>query len=210
MHRTSASYKIHGEDIQFLTVALSATQNLFAEQSSVVFMSTSVQWAPDVPRLATGADPFLTGWFFGDPERQKNGLLRFTGTDTSQGMLSISSGKPGRIIALDLESGKTPIICRSGALLAMSGDMRVRADKTNEKTAANPIWLQKINGAGLCFLRARGRMMRIPVNNQTIRIHPNALVAYESTLNLEFIDVASKDDFLSISGEGKVWLQSSW
>ena len=81
---------------------------------------------------------------------------------------------------------------------------------TNEKTAVNPIWLQKINGAGICFLRARGRMMRIPVNNQTIRIHPNALVAYESTLNLEFIDVSSKDDFLSISGEGKVWLQSSW
>lgn len=77
--------------------------------------------------------------------------------------------------------------------------------------------LDKISGDSLVFLQAEGQVIQKELENDAIRINLFSLIAFESSLHIDFQDIKKvqsmryEDEtlFVHLSGTGKFWIQTA-
>lgn len=220
----SITYKIHGDDLQFVSIGLTRGHTVIAEAGSLMFMSASVYLDT---HLSDGSDP--NAGFFGNlwnaGKRALSGesffLTHYTGQGDVEGQVAFSGPYPGKIIPLNLAGFSSPILCQRGAFLAAAYGTKIDLAFTRNLGAGflggEGFILQRLSGDGMAFVHSCGKIVEIPLKNQTIRVNPGCIVAFEESINYDIVAAGNiktmlfgaKSIFLAtLSGTGHVWLQS--
>lgn len=218
------TYKIHGDDLQFVEIALTQGQTVVAEAGSMMFMSESIMLDT---QLSDGSDPndSLLGKLWNAGKRAVIGesffLTHYTGIGPLPGQVAFSGPYPGKIVAIDLNSCTTPVLCQRGAFLAAAYGTKIDLAFTRNLGAGflggEGFILQRLVGDGMAFIHSCGKTVEIHLKNQTLRVNPGCIVGFEESINYD-IQVAgnlktmifgTKSIFLAtMKGTGRVWLQS--
>lgn len=217
------SYKIHGEDLQFVSVGLTQGQTVIAEAGSVMFMSDSVRMET---RLTDGSDPNVGFWgsLWNAGKRALAGeslvLTHFSGTSAVAGQVAFAGPYPGKIVPLRLSAYGSPILCQRGAFLAAAFGTGIELAFTRSLGSGllggEGFVLQRLVGDGMAFVHACGKIVEISLRQQSLRVSPGCIVAFEESIGygIEMVDSFSnmfgaKSIFWAkLTGTGHVWLQS--
>ena len=218
------SYKVHGEDLQFVSIGLTQGQTVVAEAGTMMFMSESIRMDT---KMSDGSDPNAGFWgnLWNAGKRVLSGesffLTHFTGTGAVSGQVAFSGPYPGKIIPLPLAKYRTPILCQRGAFLAAAYGTKIDLAFTKNLSSGflggEGFILQRLTGDGMAFVHACGKIVEIPLNNQGLRINPGCIVAFEESIHFDIEAVggffnslfgAKSFFWAKLFGTGHVWLQS--
>ena len=220
----SLTYKVYGEDLQFVSIGLARGQTVVAEAGSLMFMSSDVRMETGISD-GSDAESGIFGKIWNAGKRALSGesffLIHLTGTGASVGQAALSGPYLGKIIPVNLASFSSPILCQRGAFLAAAYGTKIDIAFTQNFTAGlfggEGFILQRLEGDGMAFVHACGRIAEIPLNDQSIRVTPGCIVAFEESIHYEIESTGSFANalfgakslfFAKLSGPGRVWLQS--
>lgn len=220
----SVTYKVYGNDLQFVSIGLAAGQTVVAEAGSLMYMTEDIRMETGISD-GSDADSGFFGKLWNAGKRALAGesffLLHLTGTDAAPGQAALAGPYLGKIIPLDLAGFSAPILCQRGAFLAAAYGTKIDLAFTEHFTAGlfggENFILQRLSGDGMAFIHACGKVAELQLNNQSLRIMPGCIVAFEESISYEIESTGSfanalfgaRTIFLAkLSGTGRVWLQS--
>ena len=143
-------YKIVGDDMQAVVVALDHGERVQAEAGAMMFMESGIDM-----------DTEMQGGVFGGIKRMIGGeslfLVSFTNTSARKRRIAFAAPYPGKILALDLaETGD--MICQRDAYLASAYGTKIDMAFTRRLGAGffggEGFILQRLSGDGLAFIHA--------------------------------------------------------
>lgn len=225
MNSHQIDYRIIGESIQVVEVALDPQETVIAEAGAMVYMEEGITFST---KMGDGSDAnqSLLGKLFSAGTRMLTGeslfMTHFTHQGTGRAKVGFSAPYPGTVIPLDLSQMKgNQVIVQKDAFLcaALGTKISITFNKRigSGLVGGEGFILQKLQGDGLAFIHSGGTLIEKELNNETLRIDTGCVVAYEPTLDfdvqrsggLRSMLFGGEGIFLStLSGTGKVWLQS--
>ena len=217
-------YKIHGDDMQVVSIELDPNETVIAEAGSMNWMDSGISFEA---KMGDGTEPDsgVMGKLFSVGKRVLTGesifLTHFTNIESGKKEVAFAAPYPGSIIAVDLKDVNGEILCQKDAFLCAAMGTNV-AIAFNKRIGAGffggeGFILQKLSGNGLAFLHAGGTVVKKELNNQTLLIDTGCIVAFSTGLdysieragNLKSMIFGGEGLFLAtIKGTGTVYLQS--
>jgi len=224
MNSHEIDYKIHGDDMQIVSIELDPQETIIAEAGSMNWMDKDIKFEA---KMGDGSQPDkgIFGKLLDIGKRVLTGesifLTHFTNVGLGKKEVSFAAPYPGSIIPLDLTSVNGEILCQKDAFLCAAKGTEVTI-AFNKKLGAGffggeGFILQKLRGDGLAFLHAGGTVIEKELNNETLLIDTGCIVAFTKGLNysieragnLKSMFFGGEGLFLAtIQGTGKVYLQS--
>ncbi|MBC99915.1 MAG: TIGR00266 family protein [Crocinitomicaceae bacterium] len=217
-------YKIHGDDMQVVSIELDPNETVIAEAGSMNWMDRGISFET---KMGDGTEPDsgIMGKLFSVGKRVLTGesifLTHFTNIESSKKEVAFAAPYPGSIIAVNLKDLKGEILCQKDAFLcaAMGTNVSIAFNKRIGAGffGGEGFILQKLTGNGLAFLHAGGTVVKKELNNQTLLIDTGCIVAFTSGLdysieragNLKSMIFGGEGLFLAtVKGTGTVYLQS--
>ena len=217
-------YKIHGDDMQVVSIELDPNETVIAEAGSMNWMDSGISFEA---KMGDGTEPDsgIMGKLFSVGKRVLTGesifLTHFTNIESGKKEVAFAAPYPGSIIALDLKDVNGEILCQKDAFLcaAMGTNVSIAFNKRIGAGffGGEGFILQKLKGNGLAFLHAGGTVVKKELNNQTLLIDTGCIVAFSTGLdysieragNLKSMIFGGEGLFLAtIKGTGTVYLQS--
>lgn len=210
--------------MQFVSVGLAAGQTLVAEAGTLMYMTSDIRLDTGISDGSDAGSGFFEKlWNAG--KRALAGesffLMHLTGTSSTPGQAALAGPYPGKIVPLDLATFSAPILCQRGAFLAAAYGTSIDVAFTEHFTSGlfggENFILQRLTGDGMAFIHACGKIAEIQLNDQSLRIMPGCIAAFEESISYEIESSGSfanalfgaKTLFLAkLSGTGRVWLQS--
>ena len=217
-------YKIHGDDMQVVSIELDPNETVIAEAGSMNWMDSGISFEA---KMGDGTEPDsgIMGKLFSVGKRVLTGesifLTHFTNIESGKKEVAFAAPYPGSIIALDLKDVNGEILCQKDAFLcaAMGTNVSIAFNKRIGAGffGGEGFILQKLKGNGLAFLHAGGTVVKKELNNQTLLIDTGCIVAFSTGLdysieragNLKSMIFGGEGLFLAtVKGTGTVYLQS--
>ena len=208
-------YKIFGDDIQVVEVALDSGEGVRAEAGAMLYMESGIE-------MQTGTG----GGVFGGFKRMLTGesffITTFLYNGSGRGHVAFGAPYPGKIIPLDLEKlGGSFLVQKDGFLCAARG---IDIDIAFTKRIGAGIFggegfiLQRLTGQGLAFVHAGGTILKRELKaGERLRVDTGCLVAFEPTVDYDVQMIGGFKNALfggegmfvaTITGPGTVYLQS--
>ena len=217
-------YKIHGDDMQVVSIELDPNETVIAEAGSMNWRDSGISFEA---KMGDGTEPDsgIMGKLFSVGKRVLTGesifLTHFTNIESGKKEVAFAAPYPGSIIAVDLKDVNGEILCQKDAFLCAAIGINVSI-AFNKRIGAGffggeGFILQKLTGNGLAFLHAGGTVVKKELNNQTLLIDTGCIVAFSTGLdysieragNLKSMIFGGEGLFLAtIKGTGTVYLQS--
>lgn len=207
-------YKIVGDDMQAVIIALDPNEIVQAEAGAMMFMEDGIEMKTE-----------MQGGLFGGIKRMIGGeslfIVTFANNGASRGNVSFAAPYPGKIIALNLaETG--PMLCQRDAFLASAYGINIEVAFTKRLGAGffggEGFILQKLTGDGWAFVHAGGTVMSKDLAaGETLRVDTGCLVALQSSVDYDITMVSGVKTALFggeglfyavLRGPGKVYLQT--
>ena len=207
-------YKIVGDDMQAVVVALDHGERVQAEAGAMMFMESGIDM-----------DTEMQGGVFGGIKRMIGGeslfLVSFTNTSARKRRIAFAAPYPGKILALDLaETGD--MICQRDAYLASAYGTKIDMAFTRRLGAGffggEGFILQRLSGDGLAFIHAGGTIISHTLEGgETLRVDTGCLVGMEASVTYDITLVKGVKTMLFggeglfhavLTGPGKVYLQT--
>ena len=224
MRAHEIDYKIHGDDMQIVSIILDPQETVIAEAGSMNWMDVGIRFEA---KMGDGSQPDqgIFGKLLDVGKRVLTGesifLTHFTNEGQGRKEVSLAAPYPGSIIPLDLSTVQGKILCQKDAFLCAAKGTEVSI-AFNKRLGAGffggeGFILQKLQGDGLVFLHAGGTIVEKELNNETLLIDTGCIVAFSEGLsydieragNLKSMFFGGEGLFLAkIQGTGKVYLQS--
>ena len=217
-------YKIHGDDMQVVSIELDPNETVIAEAGSMNWMDRGISFEA---KMGDGTEPDsgIMGKLFSVGKRVLTGesifLTHFTNIESGKKEVAFAAPYPGSIIAVNLKDLNGEILCQKDAFLcaAMGTNVSIAFNKRIGAGffGGEGFILQKLTGNGLAFLHAGGTVVKKELNNQTLLIDTGCIVAFTSGLdysieragNLKSMIFGGEGLFLAtVKGTGTVYLQS--
>ena len=217
-------YKIHGDDMQVLSIELDPNETVIAEAGSMNWMDRGISFEA---KMGDGTEPDsgIMGKLFSVGKRVLTGesifLTHFTNIESGKKEVAFAAPYPGSIIAVNLKDVNGEILCQKDAFLcaAMGTNVSIAFNKRIGVGffGGEGFILQKLTGNGLAFLHAGGTVIKKELNNQTLLIDTGCIVAFSTGLdysieragNLKSMIFGGEGLFLAtVKGTGTVYLQS--
>ncbi len=220
-------YEILGGEMQFVEVVLDPGEACIAEAGAFFYMDPGIQMETIFgdgsaaagsggfmgkllqagKRVLTGESLFMTVFSNGGGGRQK---------------VAFAAPYPGKIVPLDLGQLGGTMLCQKDAFLCAAKGISVGIAFQKRLGAGlfggEGFILQKLEGTGLAFVHACGTILeRELAAGETLRVDTGCLVAFEPRVSYDIQMVTGVKTFLfggeglffaSVTGPGKVWLQS--
>ncbi len=189
-----------------LEMTLDPSESVVAESGAMVWMSDSIQ-------LSTSA----RGGVFKSLRRSFLGGESFFQTvyeaQDVPGLVGLSPGQPGDIIAVDLSQGD--VLMEDSAYLASEQGVDIDSEFGGIQGLFNEgLFILKASGSGLLFLTGYGDVEEVEVDGSYI-VDNGYAVAWEPTLRYEITRGRSIRSFLfsdqlllRFRGHGRLWVQS--
>jgi uncharacterized protein (TIGR00266 family) len=217
-------YKIHGDDMQVVSIELDPNETVIAEAGSMNWMDSGISFEA---KMGDGTEPDsgIMGKLFSVGKRVLTGesifLTHFTNIESGKKEVAFAAPYPGSIIAVDLNELNGQILCQKDAFLCAAMGTKVSI-AFNKRLGAGffggeGFILQKLTGNGLAFLHAGGTVVKKELNNETLLIDTGCIVAFSTGLdysieragNLKSMIFGGEGLFLAtVKGTGTVYLQS--
>lgn len=217
-------YKIHGNDMQVVSIELDPNETVIAEAGSMNWMDSGISFEA---KMGDGTEPDsgIMGKLFSVGKRVLTGesifLTHFTNVESGKKEVAFAAPYPGSIIAVDLKDINGEILCQKDAFLcaAMGTNVSIAFNKRIGAGffGGEGFILQKLTGNGLAFLHAGGTVIKKELNNETLFIDTGCIVAFSTSLdysieragNLKSMIFGGEGLFLAtVKGTGTVYLQS--
>lgn len=212
----SIFYRIIGDDVQVLEIAIPHDETIKAEAGSMLYMEEGI-------KMDTGiADGMLhalkrkwTGESFFMPQFTYHG-------DGSRAVVAFAAPHPGKIIAFELDEEHPGLVCQKGSFICSGHSVHISV-LFNRKIgfgllSQEGFILQKIQGKGVAFLHAGGTVIEKELGvGEVLRADAASFVASESSVHYDITFVGGlKNAFwggeglflIQLKGPGKVYLQS--
>jgi len=217
-------YKIHGDDMQIVSIELDPNETVIAEAGSMNWMDRGISFEA---KMGDGTEPDsgIMSKLFSVGKRVLTGesifLTHFTNIESGKKEVAFAAPYPGSIIAVDLKDLNGEILCQKDAFLcaAMGTNVSIAFNKRIGAGffGGEGFILQKLRGNGLAFLHAGGTVVKKELNNETLLIDTGCIVAFSTGLdysieragNLKSMIFGGEGLFLAtVKGTGTVYLQS--
>lgn len=150
-------YKIHGDDMQIVEVALDPGEGVRAEAGAMMFMEDGIEMQTSTggglfsgfKRMITGESFFITTFLY-------NGR--------GKGHVAFGAPYPGKIIPLDLDKLGGRFLCQKDAFLCAARGIEIEIAFTKKIGAGlfggEGFILQRLEGHGLAFVHAGGTIIK--------------------------------------------------
>lgn len=218
------SYKVYGDDLQFVEVELDPQEKVIAEAGAMMYMEQGINFET---KMGDGSNPGggLLGALGSAAKRAFTGesifMTHFTNTSKAVNHVAFGAPYPGKIIAIDLDEANGELICQKDSFLCAAFGTEVSI-AFNKKLGAGLFGgegfiLQKLRGDGNVFIHAGGTIIEKRLNGEKLMVDTGCIVAFEKTINydieragnLKSMIFGGEGIFLAtLQGTGRVWLQS--
>ncbi|MDD5317789.1 MAG: TIGR00266 family protein [Candidatus ainarchaeum sp.] len=206
-------FRIDGTVMQTVNVELDDGESVYSESGAMGWMSGNIEMkteskggvAGGLGRMFSGESLFLTNF------TAKGG----------KGFVAFNSEYPGKIIKLELKEGEE-MVCEKDAFMLAQQTVKL-STHLNRKLGAGLLGgegfvLQKISGPGTAFLNFSGEITEMELKEgQLLKVDTGCVAMFEPTVKFDIVRVAGAKNFIfggeglflaTLSGPGKVWLQS--
>ena len=208
-------YRVVGDDMQLVEVALDPGEAVRAEAGAMLYITDGVEIQTStgggvfkgLKRVFTGETFFITSFLY---------------TGQGKGLAAFAAPYPGKVIPMDLtQFGGSLLVQRDGFLCAASG-IEVEVAFTKRLGAGlfggEGFILQRLRGDGMGFVHAGGTVVRRDLAaGETLRVDTGTLVALTESVDYDIQFVGGIRNALfggeglflaKVSGPGTVFLQS--
>lgn len=224
MRSHEIDYEIIGHSMQMVEVELDQGETVIAEAGAMNYMEDGITFET---KMGDGSDANqgLMGKLFSAGKRALTGesvfMTHFTNHDYGKKRVAFAAPFPGSIMPVDLMQAGGEITCQKDSFLCAA--LGTKIDIAFNKRLGSGFFggegfiLQKLQGDGKAFLHAGGTVIEKQLNGETLRVDTGCLVAFsqgiqydiELTSGLKSMFFGGEGFFLAtLSGHGKVWLQS--
>src|SRR5687768_11087410 len=219
-------FKIVGSEMQFVEVELDPGESAVAEAGSMMYMTPGIQMETVFGDGGQSASGGVMNAILGAGKRLLTGESLFMTVFTNQGggkqQVSFAAPYPGKILAMDLKQLGGTLICQKDSFLCAAKGVSIGIAFQRKigvgLFGGEGFIMQKLEGDGLTFCHAGGTVHPVDLAaGQTLRVDTGCLVALQPTVayDIQFVGKIKTAlfggeglFFASLTGPGRVWLQS--
>jgi uncharacterized protein (TIGR00266 family) len=219
-------YKIVGEDLQFVEVELDPGESVVAEAGVMMYMTPGIEMETIFGDGSGQQQSGIMGALLGAGKRILTGESLFMTVFTAKGgrkeRVAFAAPYPGRIIPVDLGKAGGELICQKDSFLCAAKGVSIGI--AFQKRIGVGLFggegfiMQRLQGDGLCFVHAGGMLTTMELQpGEMLRVDTGCLVALQPSViyDIQFVGKIKTAlfggegiFFASLTGPGKVWLQS--
>jgi uncharacterized protein (TIGR00266 family) len=218
-------YDIVGEEMQFVEVELDPGEGAIAEAGSMMYMTSGIQMTTIFGDGSSQGGSFMDK-LLGAGKRVLTGeslfMTEFANRAAGKQRVAFAAPYPGKIIPADLHAMGGKLICQKDAFLCAAKGVSVGIAFQKKVGVAlfggEGFIMQSLEGDGLAFLHAGGTIVERELGpGENLRVDTGCLVALQPSISYDVQFVGSIKSaifggegffFASVTGPGKVWLQS--
>ena len=218
-------YELHGDDMQFVEIALDPGEAAIGEAGSMMYMEDSITM-DSVFGDGSASQSGIFDKLVGAGKRLVTGESLFTTVYTNESRqkrkVAFAAPYTGRIIPFDLKKHGGQIICQKDAFLCAAKGVSLGIAFQKRLAAGffggEGFIMQRLDGDGLAFCHVGGATLcRTLRSGELLRVDTGCVVAYTSEIDFDIKYIGSIKTALfggegcfyaALRGPGKVWLQS--
>ncbi len=220
-------HKIYGNEMQFVEIELDPGESAVAEAGSMMYMSPGIQMETIFgDGSGQQQQSGLMGSLLGAGKRVLTGESLFMTVFTNQGYgkqtVAFAAPYAGKILVMDLAALGGQLICQKDAFLCAARGVSIGIAFQKKigvgLFGGEGFIMQRLEGDGICFVHAGGTLHSLDLQaGQTLRVDTGCLVALQPSVNYDIQFVGKIKTalfggeglfFATLTGPGKVWLQS--
>ncbi len=217
-------YKIMGDDMQIVEIALDPGETVVAEAGAMNYMEDGISFEA---RMGDGskADGGLFGKLLNAGQRMLTGeslfMTHFTNTGGGQQHVAFAAPYPGKIIPVEMARNGGELLCQKDAFLcaALGTEIGIAFNRRlgTGFFGGEGFILQRLRGDGMAFVHAGGTVIEKHLNGETLRVDTGCIVAFTTGITYDIQRAGSlKSMFFggeglflaTLRGTGTVYLQS--
>ena len=219
-------FEIHGNEMQFVEVALDPGEGAVAEAGAMMYMTSGIQMETIFGDGSQKQSKGVMDALLGAGKRILTGESLFMTVFSNQGQgkhkVAFGAPYPGKIIPMDLRALGGHLVCQKDSFLCAARGVSVGIAFQKKLGVGlfggEGFIMQKLEGDGLCFVHAGGTIHHFELAvGETIRVDTGCLVALQQSVNYDIQFVGGIKTalfggegifFATLQGPGRVWLQS--
>ncbi len=224
MRSHEIDYQLHGDDLQFVEIALDPGESVIAEAGAMMFIEEGIEFET---KLGDGSDPDQGAWgrLKSAGKRALAGeslfLTHFTNRGGGRRRVAFAAPYPGKIVPVDLPAVGGRLLAQKQAFLcaAMGTSLGIAFNRKfgTGFFGGEGFILEDIQGDGLAFLHAGGAVIEKRLVGESLRIDTGCIVAFEPQIRYSIERAGRATSMIfggeglflaTLSGSGRVWLQS--
>ena len=218
-------YKIYGEEMQFVEIALDTSEGVVAEAGSFMMMDDGISMET-IFGDGSHKDKGFLGKVFGAGKRILTGeslfMTAFYNTLSGKRNVSFASPYPGKIIPINLKDFQGKFICQKDAFLCAAKGVSIGIEFSKRLGrglfGGEGFIMQKLEGDGKVFVHAGGTMAKKELQvGETLRVDTGCIVGFTKDIDydIEFVGGIKNTIFggeglffAKLQGPGTVYMQS--
>ncbi|RPI26808.1 MAG: TIGR00266 family protein [Acidobacteria bacterium] len=219
-------YTISGEEMQFVEVELDPGESAIAEAGTMMYMTQGIQLETIFGDGSGQQQSGLMGALLGAGKRVLTGESLFMTVFTNQGYgkqrVAFAAPYAGKILVMDLSALGGQLICQKDSFLCAAKGVSIGIAFQKKigvgLFGGEGFIMQRLEGDGICFVHAGGTVHSLELQpGETLRVDTGCLVALQPSVNYDIQFVGKIKTalfggeglfFATLTGPGKVWLQS--
>lgn len=218
--RSDLSFQIHGDDLQYVEIELPSASSIIAEPGSMIFKDSSITLEASLSgkKSQSAMGSVMKRLFSGESAF----LSVFTNTSVKPAKISFSAPYPGKIIPVSPADCGGELICQKDSFLCAQDsvdiDVFFQRNIMTGYFGGGGFIMQRLVGDGVAFINAGGTIAERELEaGETIHTNVGALVAFTPSVRFDIEAVGNFKSmlfggsgvfFASLTGPGKVWIQS--
>jgi uncharacterized protein (TIGR00266 family) len=220
------TYRIVGEDVQFVEVELDPGEAAVAEAGTMMYMTAGVQMDTVFGDGSTQQQSGIMGALMGAGKRLLTGESLFTTVFSNPAStlqkVAFAAPYPGRILPMDLKELGGELICQKDSFLAAAKGVSIGIAFQKKigvgLFGGEGFIMQRLTGDGLTFVHAGGMIEAIDLKaGEVLKVDTGCLVALTPSVQYDVQFVGKVKTalfggeglfFAVVTGPGRVWLQS--
>jgi len=218
-------YEIFGAEMQFVEVELDPGEAAIGEAGAMMYMQDNIQMDTVFGDGSQQTGGFM-GKLLGAGKRLLTGESLFTTVFHNEGSskrrVAFAAPYPGKIVPIQLTDIGGTLICQKDSFLCAAKGVSLGI--AFQKKIGTGLFggegfiMQKLDGDGMAFIHAGGTLHeKVLAPGETIRVDTGCVVAFQPSVDFDIKYVGKIKSaifggeglfFATLSGPGKVWLQS--
>ena len=225
MNAHEIDYRIIGDDMQCVEIELDPQEAVIAEAGGMMSMDADIQMQT-ILGDGSGQEQGLLGKLFSAGKRVLTGeslfLTAYTHLGSGKKHVTFAAPYPGKIITMDLSELDGKVICQNDAFLCAAKGVSIGIEFRKKLGVGlfggEGFIMQKLEGDGLSFVHAGGTIIEKDLQaGENLKVDTGCLVALTQTVDYDIQFVGGIKTaifggeglfFASLTGPGKVWIQS--
>ncbi|MCJ7466780.1 MAG: TIGR00266 family protein [Maribacter sp.] len=225
MNAHEIDFQIHGEEMQYVEIALDPQEAVIAESGSFMMMESGIAM-DTIFGDGSNQDNSVLGRIFSAGKRVLTGESLFMTAFLNQGQdkkhISFAAPYPGKILAVDLSEIGGKFICQKDAFLCAAKGVSIGIEFSKRLGrglfGGEGFIMEKLEGDGLAFVHAGGTLAKkILAAGEVLKVDTGCIVGFTKDVDydVEFVGGIKNTIFggeglffATLRGPGTAYIQS--